>query len=88
MNTLINALASDQIVVHDRPDWWPIFPILWFLAIATVIVVAFRVRRRRWGACGPQRSGHATLAERFAAGEIDADEYRARKAVLDEATDR
>jgi uncharacterized membrane protein len=88
MNTVLTALASDQIVVHDRPDWWPIFPNLWVLLIATVIVVAIRTRRRRWAACGPQRSGHARLAERFAAGEIDADEYRTRKAVLDEATDR
>lgn len=73
--------ASDH---WDGPGaWWPIFPILWFLLIASV-VGAFLLngrRNRRWGAV---RSGEARLAERFASGEIADEEYRYRLGVLKE----
>lgn len=61
--------------------WWPIFPILWFLLIAGLVFAVIR-GRRRWS--GPSHSGEARLAERYAAGEIDEDEYRSRLAVLKE----
>lgn len=65
----------------DRPDYWPIFPILWFLLIAGAITAAVVVSRRNRAAAGP-RAGEARLAERFAAGEIEEDEYAARLGVL------
>jgi putative membrane protein len=64
---------------HDGPGgWWPIFPILWFAVIVTLVFVA---RRGGWG---PRRRGLGALEERYARGEIDANEYRERRAVLKE----
>jgi len=65
----------------DRPDFWPIFPILWFLIIAGGIFTAVMISRRNREASGP-RAGEAVLAQRYAAGEIDEEEYTARRAVL------
>jgi len=65
----------------DRPDFWPIFPIMWFLIIIGGIVAAVVISRRNRDAAGP-RAGEAVLAQRYAAGEIDEEEYAARLAVL------
>ena len=65
----------------DRPDWWPIFPILWFLIIVGAIITAVVISRRNRQAAGP-RAGETVLAQRYAAGEIDEEEYTARLAVL------
>jgi putative membrane protein len=63
------------------PAFWPVFPIAWFLFLITAAVVGFLlVRRHR--AEAPRRAGEARLAEKYAAGEIDADEYRTRLGVL------
>ena len=67
----------------DRPGFWPIFPILWFLIVAGIIATAIYLRRR--GCEGaPRRAGEARLAEMFAAGEISDEDYRTRRAVLRE----
>jgi len=82
MNTLITtATTFADRWDGDRPDWWPIFPILWFLIIVGGIVTAVVVSRRHRAAAGP-RAGEAVLAQRYAAGEIDEEEYAARLAVL------
>ncbi|MGH3383441.1 MAG: SHOCT domain-containing protein [Nocardioidaceae bacterium] len=61
--------------------WWVIFPILWFVVIVGVITaVVFNVRRR--GRLSGQRAGERRLAERFASGEIDAEEYESRLTAL------
>lgn len=60
--------------------WWIVFPILWALLIAALIVLLWR-RGRRYppdGGDSPKR----ILGERFARGEINADEYRERLAQL------
>jgi putative membrane protein len=82
MNTFISTAAT--VADHwdgDRPDFWPIFPILWFLIIVGGIVTAVVLSRRRQAAAGP-RAGETVLAQRYAAGEIDEEEYTARLAVL------
>jgi putative membrane protein len=64
------------------PDpWWPIFPLTWLLVVAaiiTTIVVVGRRRSRREGS----RAGRNRLAERFASGEIDEQEYEQRLATI------
>lgn len=84
MDTALVTMA-DNWQAHgwqgDRPDLWFIFPILWFLIIATAIFFAVRALRSN-GARAGQRAGEARLAERFAAGEIDEEEYAARREVL------
>jgi putative membrane protein len=69
---------------HDGPHWWFVFfPLIW---IAGLLLVFWIIRRT--GGFGGRRhhveTGVDVLERRFAAGEIDADEYRRRRAVLDE----
>ena len=82
MNTLITTAVTVAYHWHDdRPDWWPVFPILWFLIIIGGIATAVVVTRRNREAAGA-RAGEAVLAQRYAAGEIDEQEYAARLEVL------
>ncbi len=63
--------------------WWPIFPIFWLLLATVVVFAVFRSRRAWWRqSAGP--SAESVLSERYARGEIDEDEYRARLSVLKE----
>ena len=74
---------------------WPLFfliPIFWVLIIGLVVTLIIRLNRRRWSQAGgppwadarfgATKSAEATLSERFAQGDIDEDEYRARLEVL------
>ncbi len=82
---LTQILTSAQTAPYcgAGPAWWPLFPILWFLFVAVVVVTVVRGGwwRHRFE---PGRSAQARLAERYAAGEIDESEYRKRLAVLKE----
>jgi putative membrane protein len=83
---MITTIATAATTVADRwdgdrPDFWPIFPIMWFLIIVGAIVAAVVISRRNRDAAGP-RAGEAVLAQRYAAGEIDEEEYAARRTVL------
>jgi putative membrane protein len=79
---LITQLAVATADHWDGPGpWWPIFPILWFLFIGGVITAFFIAGRRRARFSG-QRAGERRLAERYAAGEINEEEYAARRAFL------
>ena len=58
-----------------------LFPLFWLLVVAAVVTTWLLTRRSREAAAG-RRSGEQVLAERYAAGEIDAEEYDDRLAVL------
>ncbi|HWC71357.1 MAG TPA: SHOCT domain-containing protein [Actinomycetota bacterium] len=62
--------------------WFLVFPLLW-IALVVFAIVAFRGgwRRQHDHSHGPP-SPEAILGERFARGEISADEYRERLGVL------
>lgn len=74
--------------------WWLGFliPLFWILVFVLIFGVFGRRWRRRaweegaWRHAGPHhghaRSAEATLAERFAQGDIDEKDYRARLEVL------
>jgi putative membrane protein len=66
----------------DGPGpWFLVFPLFWL----TVLVLAALWFRRRGGAFWRQPSaGRSVLDERYARGEITADEYRERLTVLKE----
>ncbi|MDT0309418.1 SHOCT domain-containing protein [Streptomyces sp. DSM 44917] len=57
--------------------WVLLFPLMWAALVAGAVLAARRLARRG-GAESPVR----LLGRRFAAGEIEAEEYRARLAVL------
>ena len=79
-STLTSAVAASD--GWDGPGaWWPVFPLLWLLVIAAVVTTFVVVGRRRAQYAGA-RAGESRLAERYAAGEIDDQEYRERLAVL------
>jgi putative membrane protein len=82
---------------HGGPPFafFPLFfliPIFWILVIGLIIFLVSRRRRAWWrqnahfgpgnGSWSGSRSAEATLAERFAQGDIDEVEYRARLEVL------
>jgi putative membrane protein len=83
----MSILASPTILASsdhwDGPGWWIIFPILWLLLIGG-LVLFFALGCRRHGRGTGGRVGEARLAERYAAGDIDEQEYRQRLAVLKE----
>ncbi|WP_434587690.1 SHOCT domain-containing protein [Streptomyces sp. A5-4] len=83
-------------LAHEGPGPWILFfPLLWAVAVIGVVTL---LRRTGWrGRRGPRQAdrsfGHAPhgdnspiamLGRRFAAGEIDEDEYWRRLSVLDE----
>ncbi|WP_329624836.1 SHOCT domain-containing protein [Streptomyces sp. NBC_01255] len=86
MNTLATTLA------HAGPGpWILLFPLVWAVVIAGIVTVARRAGRRPGRAGRPNRDGApderspiTLLGHRFAAGEIDEDEYWRRLTVLEE----
>lgn len=89
-----------EILAHPWQDggpgpWILLMPLVWALVITGVIVLLRRtVWRGRgpgpWSAAGRPPAGYgenspvAVLGRRFAAGEIDEDEYARRLSVLNE----
>ena len=62
-------------------------PLFWLAVVVVGALLLRRGARQRWAAyggpaTGPHRSPEATLAERFANGEVDEVEYRSRLEVL------
>ncbi|MEE4495517.1 SHOCT domain-containing protein [Streptomyces sp. BE230] len=82
----MNTLAFDG----GPGPWVLLFPLVWAAVVITVVTVLRRtVRRGPWQARaaqnGPAEASPITLlGRRFAAGEIDEDEYWRRLSVLDE----
>ncbi|KUJ68202.1 hypothetical protein ACZ90_21540 [Streptomyces albus subsp. albus] len=87
MNTLAYAFADGG----GPGPWVLLFPLVWAAVVAGGILL---LRRTVWRGRGPwwrarvgapaERSPIALLGRRFAAGEIDEEEYWRRLSVLDE----
>ena len=93
----MTALALATVATHAGP-WaggfgflFFLIPLFWIGIIVLIVALASRGWRRRAMAGGygpwghhhsPARSAEASLAERFAQGDIDEKEYRARLEVL------
>jgi putative membrane protein len=77
--------ATTTLLAHDHWDgpawWWPVFPLVWLLVLATIVTFVVR-RGRRYGWDSGRHAGERRLAERYAAGEIDDTEYFRRLDVL------
>jgi len=84
------ATAAGQVLA-DHDHWhgpgffWPVFPLFWIALIVLFVLLRRRAYRRGGGL---RRSGVSVLEERFANGDIDEAEYRARLAVLLESRRR
>lgn len=94
---LSTALAAPALTAaaHYVGPWgagfgWVFFliPLFWILVFGVLFAIFGRRRRAAWAAGngpfgpGTGRSAESTLAERFAKGDIDEVEYRARLEVL------
>ena len=89
---MLTQLASYTAVFSDHPGWgdgagpwsggpgwWLVFPVLfWVLVLSAVGYLLYRRSPRQSARSAAER----TLAERYARGEIDADELRQRRNVL------
>ncbi|MGN6446247.1 hypothetical protein [Amnibacterium sp.] len=89
---MLTALAAPPFHWYGPGFGFPfpfffLVPLFWIAVLVVVLLLVRRGARRRWEAYGgpafgPHRSPEATLSERFANGEIDEVEYRARLEVL------
>ncbi|MFF2039027.1 SHOCT domain-containing protein [Kitasatospora sp. NPDC048239] len=75
-------------LLADHDGHWPgpwilLIPLAWAAVVFLAIVVLRRTFWRRGCGAGPD-APLAVLGRRFAEGDIDADEYRAKRAVLTE----
>ena len=95
MSFLASTAPTTTLADHyDGPGWWPLIPLFWLTAFVLFFFIAARLgwwgRRRAYfddrGWRDGSREGKARLAERFASGEIDEQEYRSRLAVLEETS--
>ncbi|MET0861033.1 MAG: hypothetical protein ABW091_08395 [Microbacterium sp.] len=92
----LTAAAAAHAPTHFGPwgpgfGWWfLLIPLFWILLFGTLFAVFGRRWRRSaaqngygpYGRMAPARLAETTLAERFAKGDIDEVEYRARLEVL------
>ncbi|GAA4234506.1 hypothetical protein GCM10022254_39480 [Actinomadura meridiana] len=95
---MMATLAAQATALHpeawhdggDAPAFWPVFPITFGLFWLAVLGTVFYLIRRRMNdnaaasaaAADPMAKAQAVLAERFARGEIDEDEYLMRVSTL------
>ena len=84
-NLMTAATSAQGWMDNDHMDGWG----WWVMGLGTILViavvaalVAFATRGTRWGASRDKSNAHEALDHRFARGEIDEDEYRARRDVL------
>jgi putative membrane protein len=75
--TYLDVLAS----TNGDHGWWIVWPIFW-LAVLGAVVWFFARRRRGDGSRSGVDRARDILAERFARGELSAEEYRERLAEL------
>jgi putative membrane protein len=75
MNTF-TALTSVLASQGEHDGYWFPFALLWLALLGTIVWLFVRDRRRR-PATGLERA-RDILAERYARGEIDGEEYRRR----------
>ena len=92
---MFTSLAATTLLAHGGPVGpgiglaFVLVPLFWFALIALFFAIfGRRFRRAAWARGGyghfnsASRSAESTLAERFAQGDIDEKEYRARLEVL------
>ena len=95
MSLILATASSGLVAAHPVGPWgWGpwflLIPLFWILLVALLFAIFGRRWRRAaraegygpYGRGGASRRAEVTLAERFARGDIDEVEYRARLEVL------
>lgn len=99
---MLTTLATQATALHpgpwndggDAPAFWPVFPIGFGLFWLALLGTVFYLIRRRMNdsakataaAADPMAKAQSLLAERYARGEIDEDEYLMRVSTLRNGT--
>lgn len=75
-NQLVGLVAN----AHDGwGHWWLFAPLVWAFWLAAIATLIWLARRGPWWrGRDPHERASAILAERFASGELSADQYRER----------
>jgi putative membrane protein len=85
LEALTSTIAAMFPLANEHWDgpgpWILLVPLFWGLVIVGIVWI---VRRGGWRPGPRPESGVEILERRFAEGEIDLDEYRKRREVLDE----
>jgi putative membrane protein len=89
------SLIASSLAAHAGGPWnagfgwfFLLIPLFWFAVVALLVVIGVRARRAAFagghgpGWAQPTRGAESSLAERFAQGGIDEQEYRSRLEVL------
>jgi putative membrane protein len=97
--TVFTSLPAASIAAHaggpwaSGPGWlFLLIPLFWIAVLTLIAVFAVRARRAAFaggrgpGWAQPTRAAESSLAERFAQGAIDEQEYRTRLEVLRSST--
>ena len=66
---------------HMGGGWCWVMGVGWLILLAAVVAIAIALTRNHRSG-GSRRSAHDTLDERFARGEVDAEEYQTRRDLL------
>lgn len=88
------ALLADDWGDHMGRGWWWVMGVGWLVFLSLVVWLVYLLVRHvttspvgsvgREAEASERARAEAVLAERFARGDIDEDEYRRRRAVLRE----
>lgn len=82
MNAVVLSQMWNDSGDHMGRGWWWVMGIGWLIFLALLVVLSV-VLVRHFTQSGPsRRAAEDVLAERFARGEIDEDEYRRRRDVI------
>ncbi|MCJ1712835.1 SHOCT domain-containing protein [Microbacterium sp. M1A1_1b] len=76
---MLTTLAATAPYWHGGGFPFPVFPVFFFVVFLVLFLVVGVLRRGSWRARADARS---VLADRFARGEISAEEYRSRLSEL------
>jgi putative membrane protein len=75
----MTAVAALPLLANDSDGWghpwWPLWLLFWAALLATGVWLIMRRQNRRGG---PLDRAREVLAERYARGELSAEEYRER----------
>jgi putative membrane protein len=73
-----------QMLDGDRMDdgWWWVMGVGWLVLLAAFVVLAVVLVRHFTQTSGTRHGAEEVLAERFARGEIDEEEFRSRRDAL------
>lgn len=82
LSTILAGMGGYGGDDHMGNGWWWVMGVGWLVFLGAVVAIAVALTRSHRAASEPRRSAYDTLDDRFARGEIDADEYRKRREVL------